>query len=149
MGKKKYINTFHVRNSDQKDVMDKIAENNICPFCEENLLKFHRGTILKKTKYWTLVHNQWPYKNTRSHLLMISRIHIENLDNIDSKVWNDLLSLAKWTVKKYKISGGAFTMRFGDSILTGATVHHLHAHLIQPKREKGKKTAKTVNFYIG
>jgi len=38
-------------------------------------------------------------------------------------------------------------MRFGDSDYTGATVTHLHLHLMVPKLKRGK--ALTVEFPIG
>lgn len=39
-------------------------------------------------------------------------------------------------------------MRFGNTDYTGATVSHLHAHLIYPEVDKSKKS-KTVNFPVG
>ena len=52
-------------------------------------------------------------------------------------------------IKKYKIKGGGLTLRFGEQNYTGATVLHLHFHLIVPKLKPKSKLAKIVNFPIG
>ena len=57
--------------------------------------------------------------------------------------------LANFAIKKYKIKGGALAMRFGDTNYTGASVAHLHFHIISPKINKKTGRAKTVNFPIG
>ena len=55
--------------------------------------------------------------------------------------------LGTWAVQKFELKGGALAMRFGETTYTGASVCHIHAHLIVPKTEKGK--ALTVEFPIG
>ena len=65
---------------------------------------------------------------------------------------NDFKTVSKlinWAIKKYKIEGGGLTVRFGNSDYTGATVHHLHFHLIVPKFNKKKKEVDPVYFPIG
>jgi diadenosine tetraphosphate (Ap4A) HIT family hydrolase len=57
--------------------------------------------------------------------------------------------LANWAIKNLKIKGGALTLRFGDQAYTGATVEHLHFHIIYPEFDEKTKTAKVVNFPIG
>ena len=76
------------------------------------------------------------FYNQKSYLLF-------NYRDIES-----IYCLAKWAAKKYKIQGGALTMRFGESNFTGATVSHLHAHLIYPAVGK-RNHSKTVVFPIG
>ena len=60
-----------------------------------------------------------------------------------------LLDLARHVVCQYHIRGGALAMRFGDTRLTGATVVHMHAHLIVPKLCPKKGRALVVEFPIG
>ena len=43
--------------------------------------------------------------------------------------------------------GGGFCIRFGDTLHSGATVKHLHAHLIEP--DVKNKKYEPVSFYIG
>ncbi|MBP7057414.1 hypothetical protein KBB08_02900, partial [Candidatus Gracilibacteria bacterium] len=58
-------------------------------------------------------------------------------------------TLGNWVIKKYNLKGGGLTFRFGDSIYTGATVRHLHMHLIVPTVNPETKQALPVSFPIG
>ena len=149
MGKKKFINQTYVRTGSQAEIYKQIGEDGLCPFCSENFKRYRVGPSIKDNANWTLVKSKWPYENSKHHLLFILKTHLENIQELDSSMWNDLLELVKWAAEEYKIPGGAFAIRFGDSSLTGATVHHLHAHLIQPKLERDGKSSKSVNFHIG
>ena len=53
----------------------------------------------------------------------------------------ELLDHIRWIKDKFKIAGGGFFMRFGDHQYTGATIAHLHAHIISGIKQ-GKKTEK-------
>ena len=148
MAKQKHINTTYIRSGSQGKTYNQIAREGVCPFCYDQILRFHNGKIVRETKYWSLIEARWPYKNTRLHLLFISKKHITELSKLTPRMWTNVSSLFKWCLKHYKIPGGAVAMRFGDSNLTGATVHHLHWHLIEPKRRKNGR-AITVPFPIG
>lgn len=149
MGKNKFINRAHVRTDSQAKIYKQIEEESLCPFCLENFERYKVGPSIKDNTNWALVKSKWPYENSKVHLIFILKTHLEDIQKIDSEMWSDLLKLVKWTVEKYKIKGGALAIRFGDSNFTGATVHHLHAHLIEPTRKKGKESAETVTFPIG
>ena len=97
---------------------------------------------------WFITESTWPYKNSQKHFLIIPLRHKENLREITNKDMQAILYLANWAIKKYRIKGGGLTMRFGNSDFTGATVSHLHAHLIYPKETRAGR-GKTVNFPIG
>jgi len=57
--------------------------------------------------------------------------------------------LVNWAIKKWKIRGGGVAMRFGKTDYTGASVSHLHFHIISPELDKKKKRSKIVSFPIG
>lgn len=149
MSKKKFINQTYVRTGSQAEIYEQIEKEGLCPFCLENFERYQVGPIIKDNANWTLVKSKWPYENSKVHLLLILKTHIEDIQKLDSDTWGDLLDLVKWAIGKYKIPGGALAIRFGDSNLTGATVHHLHAQLIEPTRKEGKENAETVTFPIG
>ncbi len=128
--KKDLIAIGNSRNDRQRQVMERIGERAECPFCEENLRKYHKRKILKRGKYWTLTPNQWPYDHTKHHLIAIARKHVETLDDLPKAAFAELLDLFRWAERKYRLDYGAIAMRFGDVRGTGATVLHLHAHLI-------------------
>lgn len=124
-----------VRFEEQKKVMEQITEDGVCPFCEENLPKYHKAPILFKTKNWTVTENAWPYKMTKNHFLVISRDHIDHSSKISPEAWSEISEVVSKLEKEYGLEYGTLLMRFGDMYKTGATVKHLHFQLVQSDPE--------------
>jgi ATP adenylyltransferase len=135
-----HVNIFHARNDKQKRVMERIIKDRICPFCEKHLDHYHTPPIIKKTKYWILTKNMFPYEGAELHLLFINRAHLTSIAKLSASSRSDLLALCQWALKKYRRKAGSFLMRFGESQYTGASVEHLHAHLVfsNPRSKKYK-----------
>jgi diadenosine tetraphosphate (Ap4A) HIT family hydrolase len=129
-----------------KKVMKEIVAAKVCPFCPEHF-KWHTKPILRREKGWLITESFNPYPNTAYHLLIIGEKHRERFEELKPRDWETIVHLVKWAINKFSISGGGLTMRFGDSTYTGATVTHLHLHLLVPKLKNGK--AKVVSFPIG
>jgi len=145
--KKKVVDPTYAKSKNYSRVINKIAEEGMCPFCPENF-KYHKKPILKKRTDWFVTESTWPYKNTRHHFLVMTMKHMEELSELSAKDWESIHWLIRWATKEYKIRGGGLAMRFGDTSHTGATVCHLHMHLIVPELKKNGR-AKIVNFPIG
>jgi ATP adenylyltransferase len=146
--KKKFVNIKNARRGEYRKVIEKIAKTGKCPFCKENF-KYHKKPIFKQSGGWFLTEVSWPYKNTSRHLMIIGEKHRENFSELTKKDLAAVGFLVNWAIKKYKIKGGALAMRFGDTDYTGASVAHLHFHIISPKINKKTGRAKIVNFPIG
>jgi len=134
----RFINLVNTRGEDQKNVMEKINREGHCPFCSENLAKYHKNPIIKDGKYWLLTENQWPYDKIKHQLLAIYKIHIEHISEMDSAAGAELIELFKEESFKRKIIGGGIAIRFGTNPEKGnygSTVAHIHAHLIEPDLE--------------
>ena len=140
MPKNTHINLAHGRPGKYSQLLEKISKAGVCPFCVKNLKLYHKKPILKKTNNWLLTTNQNPYQGLKSHWLLINNKHLTKLSDLKPADWLDLERLLKWLENKYTIPGGAFFIRFGDTNYTGASVTHLHAHLVfGGKRTKNKK----------
>ncbi len=131
-----FVNLDNARLDEQRRVMQDIAANAECPFCPENLPTYHKEPVLREGSQWTLTTNQWPYEFTRLHLLAISRYHAESLADLHEGSFDDLQQLFTWAETTYGIAAGGLAMRFGDVRINGASVKHLHAHLIVPDPNK-------------
>ena len=123
-------------------VIDKIAKDGVCPFCPEHLSKYHKRPLEDKV-YWTVTDNMYPYKPSKHHRLIIHRKHITHIDQVAPAAWHELMEIFLKESADRKISGGTLVMRFGDTKFTGASVSHLHAHIVQsdpddPSYEKEK-----------
>ncbi len=132
---------------DYKKIIKKIVRDRVCPFCPQNLARYHTKPILKTGRWWILTENGYPYKGALHHLLLIHRKHIEDITKISPAAWGELLKMAQAEVKKRAIAGGTFYMRFGDPFATGASVSHLHANLISPDIDK--KNRKPILARVG
>ena len=111
-------------------VIEKIAEDGVCPFCSEHLNKYHKNAVSEK-KFWLITDNMYPYKPVLHHKLIIYKEHIVHLNDLPREAWDELNDLFQEITKSLNISGGTLMIRFGDTHYTGASVSHLHAHLVQ------------------
>ncbi|MDO8510166.1 MAG: HIT domain-containing protein [bacterium] len=150
--KRKFINFVNIgeaRLPEQKSVMEQIIKDGVCPFCPENLRRYHKEPTLREGKYWLLSKNQWPYEHTNAHFIAIHKEHIEHIKDLAPEAGAELVVLFAWAAREYNIPGGAVAIRFGESEHGnyGSSVLHLHAHLIQPDLEnpQGEK----IKFKIG
>lgn len=140
-----FIEMSNVRTEKQRRVMEEILEAGHCPFCLENLDRWHKPVILKEGRHWIVTYNQWRYPNTELHLLFIAREHAEDVSDLPSEAGAELFDLAKWAKSRFGIQGGALAMRYGEPALTGATVRHLHAQIVVPHQ----KSVSPVLIYVG
>jgi len=123
-----------------KNVIQKIVKDDVCPFCSEYLKKYHKKPIIKTGRFWILTENMYPYTGARHHLLLIHKKHIETIADVSAQAWSELLKLVRREMKKRRIGGGTFYLRFGDTAYTGASVAHLHANLLSLDiRRKNRK----------
>lgn len=130
--KNNYIDIDNAREDDQRSVMENIAEAAHCPFCRENLAKYHQQPILKEGKFWIVTTNQWPYEHTKHHFLLIYKVHALNLGDLSPAAGQELFKLVAELEKDCQFKGGGLAMRFGDTDYSAGTVNHLHVQLIEP-----------------
>lgn len=142
-----FVNVSGSRTPEQFEVLKDIHQRGVCPFCLENLKKYHKKPIIISGKYWLATKNQWPYKNTKYHFLFIHKKHIESIDELKPVETQELFKIATQLNKKFKIKSGGLCMRFGHLGENGATVRHLHAHLISVKNNL--KEDEHVRFKVG
>ena len=146
--RKKVVDKRFAKSKEYANVISEIESIGKCPFCSDNF-KYHKNPILKSYGAWFISKTSWPYKNSKHHFIIIGKKHKESFLELTEKDFKSVKHLTNWVIKKFKIKGGALAMRFGDTTFTGATVCHIHFHLISPEKDKKSKKAKTVNFPIG
>ncbi|MDP2651281.1 MAG: HIT domain-containing protein [bacterium] len=127
-----HVELANVRSDEQREVMERIFVEDKCPFCSENLPRHHKKPINRNWKHWLVTENQWAYDNSKLHFLVISRRHLEDIQDLSAEESQELLFITKWLQNLHRISSGALAMRFGEPGPAGATIRHLHAHVIVP-----------------
>ena len=120
----------------------------ICIFCPEHL---DREPVFQ-TQNWFAVENQWPYPNAALHLLIIAKRHITEEEQLTGTDFGEIVMLHTQAKRIFPSlqNGGALILRFGKH--SGATVRHLHFHLIAPVTdpETGRVyPGNHVNFPVG
>ena len=130
-----HVNLAHARTEEQMAVMEQIVHDGVCPFCQEHFLKYHPKPILKKGAHWLVTENAFPYNGARVHLLFVYLQHIV-LPPAESDHLSELFELITWARKEYGIRGGTLLLLFGETRYNGASVDHLHAHLVVGDADK-------------
>lgn len=130
-----------------RKVIQDIIDSGVCPFCPKNF-KWHQNPILKKSENWFITTSTWPYKDSKHHFLIICTDHKESFSDLTTKDFKIVQKLTNWVIDDHGLKGGALILRFGSTKYTGATVVHLHFHLIVPEVDKDGRT-KPVWFPIG
>ncbi len=138
----RFVNLKASRSEAQLEVMKEIQRTGDCPFCVENLAKYHKNPILKEGKYWVITDNQWPYKKVKHQVLAIHKEHIEHLGDLSSEAGCELMEFFAEEARERNMSGGGVAIRFGSSEHGnyGSSVLHIHAHLIEPDLEALEET---------
>lgn len=130
-GNKKYVHVVHSRDDKQKEIMQQIETDGVCPFCSENFLKYHTEPIIKETDSWILTKNFSPYEGSVHHFLFVYKpSHINSPGDMNTESRIELFDLVDELCTRHKITGGSVLMRFGDGEINGSSVEHLHAHLV-------------------
>ncbi|MHB8860618.1 MAG: HIT family protein [Minisyncoccota bacterium] len=119
-----------VPRDDYEEVLRLIIAQGFCPFCEEHLFKHHRMPLEYRSRHWLVTRNSWPYKGSRHHFLFIARKHIETTEELPPSVWTDLQKTYRLIVERHGLLGATLFIRSGDTQFTGASVNHIHAHII-------------------
>lgn len=134
MSENNYIHMTTLRREDQRKVMEEIQKAGHCPFCAENIKKYHKNPMLKEGEFWLITDNQWPYDNINHQILAIYKEHIEHIKDMDPRAGEELIQFFKEVAEERNIPGGGIAMRFGknEDGNYGSSVLHLHAHLIEP-----------------
>ncbi len=143
------MNLEHARHPDQRTVMEELAGKGLCNFCPENRSE---GDVLGSVwqgRHWVLVPNRWPYEFTALHLLAIPERHVIFPNELTREEWEEFRELLDWAIQEYKLEAGSLGMRFGVMRLTGATVEHLHVHLIVADPDVTKPGYERVRFPMG
>ena len=144
-----FVNFENARYNDQVAVMAQSEKDGVCPFCLEQIAKYHQEPIEWEGKYWIVTKNAWPYVHTKTHLMAISKEHYEDVRSLVPEAAAELFQALNWAIETYQIPGGALALRFGDTEYSAASVKHLHAHIIHSDIHHPDYAKKPVKFKIG
>jgi len=83
-----------------------------------------------RTRHWTALLNDFPYSGTRLHLMLVPRQHASDLTGLPAATQRDFWQALAAVVRDYQLTYYGLGVRNGDCRYTGATIEHVHAHLM-------------------
>ena len=148
MAKNRIVYPDCAGTEEYRKVLEEILASGKCPFCPENFFLRHKKPIIAEYNNWFITENNWPYPKALACFLIIGREHKEELGEITGDDMAAVSHLADIVIQERNLEGGGLMLRFGDGKLSGATVAHLHFHLVIPER-KEDGLGETIWFPIG
>jgi diadenosine tetraphosphate (Ap4A) HIT family hydrolase len=101
-------------------------------------------SVLYRDEYCFMVMNRYPY--TPGHFMIIPHKHTDKLEDLDSKVWLHISSLAQKTIPLLKEAVNAQGVNIGMNLgkAAGAGIaEHIHMHLV-PRWERDTNFATSI-----
>lgn len=122
----------NARVGEQIRRMKALKKAGVCYFCRKgSKIKVTTPKIIKEGKCWYITPNNFPYKGSVHHCLIVPKRHIRDLTEISKHEASELYSeMIVWLKKHFKVKGYSIFTRSGDMNFTGATLDHLHFHFL-------------------
>ena len=118
------------RTAEQLADMRQLEAEGVCLFCPEGLSRQTRQQILFQTRHWTVTPNAFPYPGTVLHLLLVPQQHAADLLDLDEDVRQDFWTALAQVRSRCDLGYYGLGVRNGDCRFTGATIRHVHAHVL-------------------
>lgn len=123
-------NAAIVPRENYSKAIEQIIKDGKCPFCKTNLLTYHREPILFDDGNWMATRNSYPYEGASLHFLLISRAHRTHIETLTAGEKVAFFEAYNKLSHQFEFFGASILFRSGDTRYTGASVGHLHAHVI-------------------
>jgi ATP adenylyltransferase len=140
--KKGSMNMHNARDKGQLARMQQLKNEKRCFFCENNYTDIGASPAVYESPFWYIKKNDYPYKGSVHHYLIVPKTHINSLSDISSKSWSALSKAIEWLEEKLKVKGYSIFARSGDMHYTGATIDHLHFHFLTGAKSSGPSKLK-------
>ena len=105
-------------------------EQGICCFCREHFENYHTAPVEIENNSFLVAKNDFPYDGATSHWLIVSKRHVTTPLELSIGEWGDFQAVLLKLSEIDPHPGAGLVMRYGEPSFTGATIAHLHAHVI-------------------
>jgi ATP adenylyltransferase len=118
------------RTAEQLAEMQRLEAAELCLFCPQALREHATQQILWETEHWIITPNEFPYQGTSLHLLVVPQQHVGDVLDLDVAAQADFWTALASVRERYDLTYYGLGMRNGDCRYTGATIAHVHAHVM-------------------
>jgi len=122
--------TDNYRHEEQLAEMQRLEAAGICLFCPDSLRAHARQGVLFETKHWAVTPNAYPYRGTSLHLLVVPHQHVNDMLDLDDEAGADFWAALRLIRDQFELAHYGLGVRNGDCRFTGATIVHVHAHVL-------------------
>lgn len=120
----------NARTPEQLAEMERLERLGICLFCPEAVTTLHSQPIHWEGEHWTVISNAFPYNGTSLHLLLVPKVHVSDMIDLPSEAQQEFWTALSEIRQIYGLTHYGLGVRSGDCRYTGATIRHVHAHLL-------------------
>lgn len=117
------------RDPQQLAKMLRLEAEGICIFCPD-AAEGITGKAVHRSAHWTVAPNDYPYRGTRLHLLLVPNEHVTDLLDLSPAAQADFWSALGWVREHHRLTYYGLGARNGDCACTGGTIYHLHVHVL-------------------
>ncbi len=125
-----YYHLANHRTAAQLAEMRRLEAAGICLFCPEHLEAAQDQPIVHRTAHWNVTPNEYPYEGARLHLLLVPHAHVTDLVDLPAEAHADLFAALRWVRDEHGLTYYGLGARCGDGAHTGATIAHVHVHVV-------------------
>ncbi|NJC72875.1 HIT domain-containing protein [Planosporangium thailandense] len=118
------------RHPEQLADMQALENAGICIFCPQHLTTDPNHPVLHQTAHWVVTTNKYPYAETRLHLLLVPRAHVEDLLDLEPAARDEYWTVLRWVRDTYGLTFYSIGSRNGDGRYTGSSIAHVHVHVV-------------------
>ncbi len=118
------------RTDEQRQEMLRLEADGICIFCPQHLEQDRQQGILRRTNHWTVTPNEYPYQETKLHLLLVPDEHVADLIDLSAEAQREFWQVLEWIRDHYSLTYYGLGSRNGDCRYTGGTIYHVHVHVL-------------------
>lgn len=122
--------TDNYRTDEQLAEMRRLEAAGICLFCPASLREHASQEIAFETRHWSVTPNAFPYRGTRLHLLIVPHQHASDLLDLGDEALADFWAALRQVREQYGLDYYGLGVRNGNCSFTGATIAHVHAHVL-------------------
>ena len=122
--------TDNYRTDEQLAEMRRLEAAGICLFCPAALREHARQQVIFETRHWAVTPNEFPYRGTRLHLLVVPHQHVNDMLDLGDDARSDFWTALRAIRERFDLDHYGLGVRNGNCGFTGATIAHVHAHVL-------------------
>jgi ATP adenylyltransferase len=123
-------NLAAARSEQQRAYMQALAAAGTCVLCPENVEREQREPIELTGEHWYVKRNDYPYAGTAAHYLIVARRHVLAFDELPDEAGAELWAIKRELKRRLQPLATATVERSGEMLYNGASIAHLHVHLV-------------------